>query len=72
MNSTPTDLDKVAECDADHHEFVDNLQKVRIGEHAVFEAVVQEVCVVTQYVINVRHLVESGQKPNRQFTPKTI
>ena len=54
------DLHEVTEGDADDHKFVEDLEKARVGEHAVLEAVVEEVVVQHQHFVNVAYLVCCG------------
>lgn len=46
-------LHAVCEHDADSHEFGEDSEELRVGQHAVLQAVVQEAGVVTENVINV-------------------
>lgn len=49
----PSYLHAVGEHDTDGHHLGKNLQEFRIGEHAIFQAIVQEAGVVGQYVVYV-------------------
>ena len=49
-------LHEVGEHDADHHEFVNDLEQVWAGQHTVLQTTTQEVSVVCQYIIHVGHL----------------
>lgn len=51
-----TNLHAVCEHDADSNEFGEDPKKLRVGEHAVLQAVVKEAGVVAKHVINVWRL----------------
>lgn len=46
-------LHAVCEHDANSHQFGEDSEKLRVGQHAVLQAVVQEAGVVAENVINV-------------------
>lgn len=46
-------LHAICEHDADSHQFGEDSEKLRVGQHAVLQAVVQEAGVVGEDVINV-------------------
>lgn len=46
-------LHTVGEHDAHGHELGENLQQLRVGQHAVLQAVVKETCVVAKDIVNV-------------------
>lgn len=48
-----TNLHAVGEHDTDRHEFGEDPEELRVGQHAVLQAVVQETSVMTKYVIYV-------------------
>ena len=54
-------LHEVGEHDADHHEFVNDLEQVRTGQHTVLQTTTQEVSVVRQYIIHIGHLTTHRQ-----------
>ncbi len=54
--SNDTYLYEVGEGHTHYHELVNYFQQLRVGQHAVSQAVIQQVCVVGQHVINVGHL----------------
>lgn len=49
-------LHTIGKHDAHRHELGKNLQQLRVGQHAVLQAVVKETCVVAKDVINVGSL----------------
>lgn len=48
-----THLHAVGEHDTHRHQLGEDLEQLRVGEHAVLEAVVQEARVVAQDIVNV-------------------
>lgn len=66
-----TYLHAVCEHDTDRHQFGEDLQQLRVGQHAVLQAVVQKAHVVAQNIINIRSLLEdSTLMKNQTRTPK--
>lgn len=57
---TAAHLHAVGEHDTHGHELGEDTQQLRVGQHAVLEARVQEARVVTQHVINVAGLWGEG------------
>lgn len=51
-----TNLHAVCEHDADRHEFGEDPEELRVGQHAVLQAVVQEAGVMAKHVIDVWRL----------------
>lgn len=51
-----SNLHAVGEHDADGHQFGEDSEKLRVGQHAVLQAVVQEAGVVAENVVDVRRL----------------
>lgn len=64
-----TNLHAIREHEADGHELGEDLEELRVGQHAVLQAVVQEAGVVAKYVINVGRLPqEEDDGQNRATT----
>ena len=50
-------LHTVGEHDTHRHKLGENLQQLRVGQHALLQAVVKETCVVAKHIINVGSLL---------------
>jgi len=55
-------LHEVGERDANHQQFVNDLEQVGTGQHAVLQTIAQKVTVIRQHVIQVGHLHSSSSK----------
>ena len=54
---------KVGKTDTDEHHFVNRTQQIRVGQQAIFEAIVQKLVVLFQHFVDVGHfLCLVGQK----------
>lgn len=51
--NSSTNLHAVCEHDADGHEFGEDPEELRVGQHAVLQTVVQEAGVMTENVVDV-------------------
>lgn len=55
-----TYLHAVCKHDTDRHQLGEDLQQLRVGQHAVLQAVIQEACVVAQDIINIGCLSQNS------------
>lgn len=56
-----TNLHAVCEHDADGHEFGEDPEELRVGQHAVLQAVIQEAGVMAEDVVDVRSLANESE-----------
>ena len=70
-NGEISHLNTIAESHAHHHQFADSLDQLCVCEHAILEAIVQQIIVVLQYVVYVRclrrHLKFSSVRAEQQL-----
>lgn len=69
--SPSTDLHAVGEHDADGHELGEDPEELRVGQHTVLQAVVQEAGVVAQHVVDVGRL-QSKEGQRRKAETRTF
>lgn len=63
-----TNLHAVCEHDAHSHEFREDPEELRVGQHAVLQAVVQEAGVVAEHIVDVGRLQKKKRDGQQKIT----